>query len=404
MPSPLSRTGAGGPGSLEAALLVALAARCAGRTVGEGCLRQALEALGIPPPDPWFLQALCRLAESVPAPASGPEPGARVDREAAAPDRVQAPEVGPREPGEPASTVPLAEGVLAPEETSGQVPVGQVPVGEEPRGAEPCGEEPTWGLYLHALAPADGLAELRCAGVDGRPVELVRAGEWVAVVHRCPGPYAGERREQLVQWVRQHHEVVEQAARLAGDVIPVAFNTVVRRAGQEPVKTLSQWMEDHGAQLRAVWRRVAGCQEFGVQLLREPIAAQEALVAEQEELGQLHRQAGASGPGTAYLLEQELQQKLRQAAQEQAASQARRLMEQLQAWCRELRQEPLRPVEEGLEMVAHFSCLVPRPSGRAFVDALQAMELLPGYCLRTSGPWPPYSFVALGEPGEDEGR
>lgn len=348
------------PEALEAALLVALAARCAGRPVGESSVREALEALGIPPPDPWMLEALCRLA----GPARRPEPE----------DRAAGRDGELARPGEP-EAAPAALG------------------------------EPAGGLYLYALAPADRLGQLSCPGVDGLPVEVVTAGEWAAVVHRCPGrPYASERREQLVEWVQQHHEVVEQAARLAGDVIPVAFNTVVFRRGQEPLETLAQWLMSHEQELRSVLQRIGGCLEFGVQLLRDPLKAEEAALAQREELQRLRHQASASPPGTAYLREQELRQQLRQAVQEEAASRARQLEQQLRAWCRELRQERLRAVGEGLEMVAHFSCLVPRPSARAFVDALHGMELPPGYSVRLSGPWPPYSFVSLRAAGEEEER
>ena len=249
--------------------------------------------------------------------------------------------------------------------------------------------------------PAQLLENFSCAGVDGRPVELVRAGRWVAVVHRCPAsPYSSQTREQVARWVQEHHQVVELAARQAGDVIPVAFNTVVAPKGAPARELLVRWVTSHERELTCVHEQVAGCQEFGVQLWCDPQRVEPPAAAEEDAWpgpGEREQEAGA-----AYLRQLAQQQHRRHRAREQTDAAAARLAQALRRWCRRMRPEPLREPQDGLEMVAHFSCLVPRALAAQFSAELERLDLGPGYSLRLSGPWPPYSFVALAVGGDGQ--
>ena len=88
---PLKPAGHASP-ALEAALLVALALQASGRPVEAGLLRQALGLLGLAPPKPWLVEALCRLAAggAVDEPRAAPESGQAAQTDAAAPAPVPA--------------------------------------------------------------------------------------------------------------------------------------------------------------------------------------------------------------------------------------------------------------------------------------------------------------------------
>lgn len=345
-------------------LLAALGLRAAGRPLSWESLSQAVRGLGIPSPDPWILQGFLRLAEATPVGAA-----------AAPPDAVE------DEPGR-AQERPVA--VLGEDSRTGA-------------SHDAC------ALYLYAVGRGRAPEGFGGAGVDGQPVEVVRADGWFAVVHRCPPrPYVSQDRDQVVRWVQQHHAVLERAAEAFGDVIPVGFDTLIFKEGEDPVDLLRRWIAGSEPQLSEVLERIAGCREYGVQLLQRPELARAELLGRDPDLQELHRRVGAAPPAAAYLLQQDLDRQVRQALAEEGARRAEALLSALRAHCRDVRAERLRDPGDGTEMLANFSCLVGVGDVERFLEALAPFQAGDAYAVRVTGPWPPYSFARV-QPGGGDG-
>lgn len=262
-------------------------------------------------------------------------------------------------------------------------------------------------LYLYALGPAARAPRLDTPGVDGRPVLTVCEGRWFALVHECPSrPYGSSDDHAVLRWVLQHHAVVEAAMEAAGDIIPVTFNTIVGKDGQDPYAALRAWVEASAERLAAVLARIEGCREYGVQLVRHTDRLRAALMERSDALRAIESRMKAATPALAYLLRRELEQELHEAMESDAATRADQLVVRLQPHARAVSQEKPRALELGrepgpgsdteAEMVANLSCLVPLHQADAFLDAAgRCEEEWPGYSVRVTGPWPPYSFVSL---------
>lgn len=370
-----------------AALLAALGIRAAGHALSRESLRQAVQALGIASPDPWVLECILRLVEM------GPIPAATARQEPQAPSayspaagadgaRSRAPGAGEDEPGRALVTPGPSAGRDDPKRTS--------------EGAS--------ALYLYAVGRGRAPEGFGGGGVDDRPVEVVTADGWFAVVHRCPPrPYVSDDREQVVRWVQQHHAVLERAAEAFGDIIPVGFDTLIFKEGRDPLGLLREWISEREPQLEEVLDRIAGCREYGVQLLQRPELARSDLLASDPELQELHRRIRAAPQAAAYLLQQDLDQQVRRALAEQGTRRAESLLAALRSHCRDVRAERLRDPGDGTEMVANFSCLVAQGEVERFLEALAPFNAWNGYTIRVTGPWPPYSFANL-QPGGGEGH
>lgn len=256
-------------------------------------------------------------------------------------------------------------------------------------------------LYLYALGPAARAPRLDTPGVEGCPVRTVCVGRWFALVHECPSrPYASSDDHAALRWVLQHHAVVEAAMEAAGDIIPVTFNTIVGRDGQDPYAALQAWVDASTERLAAVLTRIEGCREYGVQLLRHADRVRAALMERCDTLQAIHSRMQGATPALAYLLRQELEQELAKALEADAAGRVDQLVARLRSHAREVKEEKPRDLgqeaESEAEMVANLSCLVHRDRADAFLDALGSCEEdWPGYSVRVTGPWPPYSFVSL---------
>lgn len=329
-----------------AALFAALGMKAAGAAISTDSLTRAVQALGISVPDAWILEAIRRLANQ--------------DQNAAA--------------------EPAGEGAARP--------------------AAQASGSPERAFYLYALGQGEGCDGLACRGVDDRPVRVVKTDGWFALVHECPPqPYASEDRQQVIRWVEQHNSVLEQAAEAAGDIIPVAFDTIVHRDGMDAATALKEWISASAGQLQEILRLVCGCREYGVQLIREPLAARRYLLDGRADLKRLQERIQEAPGGVAYLLQEELEREIRQALHDHAAQRVAELEKVLHEHCRRVRADKLREPGDGREMLANLSCLVPNRAVERLLESLRALETSDGYEVRVTGPWPPYSFANLDSVG-----
>jgi len=199
---------------------------------------------------------------------------------------------------------------------------------------------------IHVYAFVDELQRTRvCRGVDGAELEGVDLGGFAAVVSRHDGePDVDERAGALV-----HGLVVEALRESSGALLPVRYG---ERFAGEPA--LREAVAARADRIRAALDGVRGCVELGVRV-----------------------GAGASAPvrassGRAYL-----------EARLAETSNAAALAERLRPFAR---RTAASPGGETAYLVERERAEALRDAVRAFADAHPQLEV------RCTGPWAPYSF------------
>lgn len=245
------------------------------------------------------------------------------------------------------------------------------------------------GLYLYCIAagrPDDAplTLTLTAPALDGGSVRAVELSGLIVVVHSCPPePYQGPP-EEVRTWILAHNAVVTQAWELTGNVLPMAFDSIVIGDGERDAESvLADWIGAHREELTGMLGELAGKVELGVRVYYDPPApsAERAPVAR----GREYFQSQLS--------------KRREAAERQVRldAEANRIVEGLGMLSHSIRvNTPSAPaqtegVEGGRELLG-VSLLVDRPDiGKvgAFLDSVTDQ----GYRVRFTGPWPPYSFA-----------
>ncbi len=235
-------------------------------------------------------------------------------------------------------------------------------------------------LYLYGISErCDPAAAQGLIGVDGSaPVECVPCGSlfcWVSRVAR--DVFADRLAENMenLDWLAaasvRHQRVVGRLAERL-DVLPARFGSVFL---SEP--SLAQDVNSRAESLHRALGRIRGAEEWGVKLFAAPHSAdgnvsarsgREYLQRKSELLAA--REQGGPPPETKAL-----------AAELDAVAAASTL-------------HP-RPATHQPGLVWQASYLVPRTRVKKFHAVLQRFaRKLTGVRLETSGPWPPYSFVA----------
>lgn len=265
------------------------------------------------------------------------------------------------------------------------------------------------GLYVYCVGRRAELAPLFDAGLPeaietGAALELIGAGELAAAASRVPlADYDEEglaARLADAAWTAaralRHERAVEHLARRA-PVVPLRFGTIyLRRA------SVARMLEERGAALRGVLARLAGREEWGVNLYVERGVLRGEVERVSPRLREMAERAAASTPGQAYLL----RKKIDAARDDETRAQTRRVAAEVEARlaaasdaAARLRVPKDAAAEHG-EAAAKLAFLVPREGFGGFRAAAErlAEEYGPlGFRLELTGPWPAYNFVAPGE-------
>jgi hypothetical protein len=322
-----------------------------------------------------LLAAVAERAAPAPPPASPPPP------EPAAPPRPAAATPPPPEPVEP----PRPAAATPP------------PAAER----EPAGER---GVYVYAIVDRPVDADVP-AGVAGTPVRSVRAadGALVALVSDVPLDEFGDEalRHNLneLEWLAATavaHETVVDSALKATTVVPMRLCTIFRDDD-----AVEKMLARERGDLEATLARLQGAQEWGVKVVADAEALNDAVERESERLRELRRGIASVGEGAGYLASRELERATREEAEAQLERRTRAIHEGLAGLALDARVNP--PSNRDLagyqgDMVLNGAYLVAHERTeelRALIARLGEEHGAHGLAIDLTGPWPPYNFSML---------
>jgi hypothetical protein len=247
--------------------------------------------------------------------------------------------------------------------------------------------------YLYCIvhaAKAPSLARVPPGIPGGRGLVVRPAGRslW-GVVGEVPlatyGPDALDRALADLPWVAQiavaHEHVVEHFARQRGSTaVPMKLFTMFSSADRALDETRSR-----SRQITAIVKRIAGCEEYGVRITRQPTRATRP-----------GARAARPESGAAFLSAKKKTRDTARDALQAAADAAQAAYEALDAIARESRRRDDVPQGAAAPPLLDAAFLVPlgrRARFKAAAKRLAARSAAAGAELIVTGPWPAYNFV-----------
>lgn len=251
------------------------------------------------------------------------------------------------------------------------------------------------GRYVYCVAAGGGATCLGPIGIAGGEVYSLACYDISAVVHKCPAePYQSGDQAIVKEWVLSHQRVVDAAWERFGTVLPFTFDTIVQGQTEEEADgAVVQWLRQEHAVLKQKLDRVEKRAEYGVQVLWETALILDELSRTDAAVIQLTDEMQTKQGGTAYLHRQRLDSLLRQGTLERARACYIELYERIRPYVDDVRVGKTRKAEAGSQMIVNLSCLVHRDNYARLGEELDAISRRPGFSVRFTGPWPPYSFV-----------
>jgi len=252
--------------------------------------------------------------------------------------------------------------------------------------------------YLYSVVRSSCSEDLGDIGISEKNVYTIPYKNIAAVVHSCaPQPYDTRNKRQAEEWILEHSYVIDQATIKFGTVLPFSFDVLIR--GDD--SAIREWLGKSYTNLNAELDRLKGLAEYSIQIYYDYDILSASLLRIRPDLSKLKDEIDLQPKGKAYLLKRQLDLQLKDLASEEASRMAKSLFSWIEPLASDLNVEKGRLKNEAFKGMAHlasFVCLISHENAEILGEMLEVVDETPGFGVRFTGPWAPFSFVQL----EDE--
>ncbi len=252
------------------------------------------------------------------------------------------------------------------------------------------------GRYIYCIAEENDQVSFGNMGLEGSALYTVSCNGLCVLVHDCRAePYQSENPEIVKSWVMAHQQVVDEAAKKFGNVIPMGFDTIIRGNGEVDADgQIRNWLKEESENLKTKLKKLRDRREFGVQIFADTRVITQTIAKECDEVRKLEQEIKSKPKGAAYMFRQKLGDLVKKELDLRINRCFKEFYGKIKPNASDLHIEKVKKLEEKDQvMLINLSCLLSRKQEEAMGEALEQIEELEGFSVRFTGPWPPYSFV-----------
>ncbi|MDO8569151.1 MAG: GvpL/GvpF family gas vesicle protein [Dehalococcoidales bacterium] len=253
------------------------------------------------------------------------------------------------------------------------------------------------GRYIYGVAASVKAASLGPIGIGGSEVYTIPCRGFCAIVHNCPAePYKSADEDIVKQWVRMHQDVLDEAKKELGTIVPMGFDTILQSKDDavSPDQVVKNWLKEDSERLQSLMEKIKGRDEYGVQIFYTPRVIANKISEDNQEIRKIKEEMASKSPGAAYLYKQKVEKAVKAEIERLASSWFKNFYARVKRHCDDIVVEKTRKADRNKVMLLNLSCLVAREKVDNLGEDLEKINNKDGFSVHFSGPWPPYSFVA----------
>jgi hypothetical protein len=201
------------------------------------------------------------------------------------------------------------------------------------------------------------------------------------------------------EWVKTkvslHEKIIEQVMTYT-DVIPFKFGTLFNTD-----ESLKAMLKQYGQEFKAILRRLANKQEWGLKIYCNQEKLKAVLLNNQEKVLKIEDEIKSSSIGKGYFLKKKKDHLIEKMLNDKINECGQESFELLKELCFEARVNRLLPkevTEREDDMVLNSAFLIDRDEVNEFLNMVDILKLHYegiGFLIDCTGPWPPYNFCGL---------
>lgn len=246
-------------------------------------------------------------------------------------------------------------------------------------------------LYVYGVIKYR-LNSFNSVGVNGERVYILKCGEFGALVHECEEKaYISEDPNKIKEFIIVHNDILNKAMKDFYGVIPLPFNTVIKKGENSAQDNLKKWLDDNKERLEMVWNKIKGKREYGIRIYYE----KEKLIEQASnstEIKNIEESIEGKGEGLNYLLKGKASYKINEIVQNRINQFKQKFFESIKLVVDDIKVNISKiSINEKNELLLGLSVLV---IDRWQIDKIKRiLETNKDFSFQLVGPFAPYSFV-----------
>src|SRR3989338_5568843 len=126
---------------------------------------------------------------------------------------------------------------------------------------------PDDALYVYGIVKLGFDLDWREAGIEGKNVYTISECGFSALVHDCEEkPYMSEDPNKIKELIIAHNKVLDNAMKHFDGVIPLHFNTIIKKGENSSQDNLKKWINDNKERLERIWNKIEGKKEYSIRI------------------------------------------------------------------------------------------------------------------------------------------
>lgn len=254
---------------------------------------------------------------------------------------------------------------------------------------------PNNAFYVYGIVKFGSDLTWQETGIAKEKVYMVSEGNFGALVHDCEEKlYPTNNPNQIKEMIITHNKILNRAMEDFGGVIPLSFNTIIKKGPDSARVNLKTWLNNDQEKLERIWNKINGKKEYGIRIYYEKDKlVQEASAHKEVEL--IDRISETKGPGLSYLLQGKAKAKIQDIFHEKVNKLKKEFYEEIRKITVEAVVNPSQiSLEEEKEVLLKLSVLIEEKQVDELKEFLE--KRAEGFPYHLAGPFAPYSFVESG--------
>jgi len=256
-------------------------------------------------------------------------------------------------------------------------------------------------IYLYCVADTDPKTE-QIENSEENLYSICHNGLYAVVGNVDQQEFGAEglkRNMADMEWIKakasMHERIIEQVM-ADTDVIPFKFGTLFNTDA-----SLKAMLEEYGQEFKAILRKLAYKQEWGLKIYYNPEKLKANLGNDDSDILKIEDEIKSSSAGKSYFLEKKKDELIEQTVNEKMNECGQESFELLKGLSFEAHINRLLPrevTEREEEMILNSAFLIDKNEVDDFqnmVDILKMHYESKGFSIDCNGPWPPYNFCGL---------
>lgn len=261
------------------------------------------------------------------------------------------------------------------------------------------------GRYVYCVADRRQNVSLNSIGIQGADVYTIPCHDLLAVVHKCQIEQSlSKDEEMLIDWVIIHQQIVDEAWKMFGTVLPISFDTIIRGSD---INT-RDWLRKEYENLMKKIDRFTNKAEYGFQVFWDPNIIVKGLIERDKRLKSLEEEIVSKPEGIAYMYKQKFEKILRDETKVETDRWFKKVYNTIKGKADDVfveninktvssnfRSKLMDKKQKERQMLMNLSCLVSKDKSEDVREEVEKINNIDGLSVRFTGPWPPYSFVGI---------